>query len=95
MFRIRRCFNISTSERPDGDFLVVALEASFVTADVDGLEIVTTSPNCAEDAEELFFFIGITSPNCAPAVVEAVTFEMALFNFNDSSFSIPSLSLSS
>jgi len=87
MFRCRRCFNRSTSEMPE-DLLFVVLgiavsskrEGDDEVAD-EGLEIDTTSPNCAEDAEGLFRCIGITSPNCAPGdcVAMPVTFAMASF----------------
>lgn len=50
-----------------------------------GLEIDTTSPNSAEDAEELFRCIGATSPNCTPGGADAVAFAMVLVPEEDSS----------
>lgn len=92
MFRILRCFNISTSERPDA-LLLVAWDVSSAKRDGeddDGLlEIDTTSPNCAE----LFRRIGVTSPNRASVV--AVTFDRALVSDKDSSFTLSELSESS
>jgi len=87
MFRCRRCFNRSTSEMPDDSLVVVLGVAISSKREGDdevaneGLEIDTTSPNCAEDAEGLFRCIGITSPNCAPGdcVAEPVKFAMASF----------------
>jgi len=99
MLRIRRCFNNSTSERPDDLLLVVSGVASAKRDadddEDDGLEMETTSPNCADDAEELFRFIGVMSPNCAPGVAEEVTFAIALLTDKDSSFAFPPLSESS
>lgn len=92
MFRLLRCFNNSTSERPTDGLLVVVLGVASAKKDGDadgddeGLEIDTTSPNCAEDAEELFRCIGATSPNCTPGGTEAVAFAMALVPEEDSSF---------
>jgi hypothetical protein len=98
MFRIRRCFNNSTSERPDDLLLVVSGVASAKRDadddEDDGLEIETTSPNFAEDAEELFRFIGVMSPNCTPGVGEEVTFAMALLTDKDSSLTFSPLSKS-
>lgn len=92
MFRVLRCFNISTSERPD-DLLLVIFGVSSPKRDGedkddDGLDIDTTSPNCAEAEGELPRRIGVDSPNCASVV--AVTFDRALVDDEDSSNAEPS-----
>jgi len=99
MFLIRRCFNISTSERPVGLLLaVLGVDSTKMDGDVeedDGLEIETTSPNCAESAEDFFLRIGVDSPNWASGIADAVTFDVALVVDTESSRLILILSNSS